>query len=75
MWVGVCLWCSCGGVSSVHSPLTVLGGGAIVDGGVAQRMVGGMVSEGVAVLLTPRRMLVSPVRVLASPLSFTLWPY
>ena len=32
--VGVCLWCSCGGVSSVRSPLTVVEGGAIVDGGV-----------------------------------------
>ena len=44
--VSVCLWCSCGGVSSVHSPLAVVEGGAIVDGGVAWRMVGGMVSEG-----------------------------
>lgn len=33
--VGVCLWCSCGGVSSVRSPLVVVEGGAIVDGGVA----------------------------------------
>lgn len=31
-------------------------------------VVGGMVSEGAAVLLTPRRMLVSPVCVLVSPL-------
>lgn len=36
VWVvSVCLWCSCGGVSSVHSPLVVVEGGAIVDGGVA----------------------------------------
>lgn len=42
-------------------------------GGLAD---GGWHDEGrVAVLLTPRRMLVSPVCVLASPLSFTLWPY
>lgn len=43
---GVCLCCSCGGVSSVCSPLTLVEGGAFVDGGVAWRMVGGMVSEG-----------------------------
>lgn len=44
--VSVCLWCSCGGVSSVRSPLVVVEGGAIVDGGVPSWMVGGMVSEG-----------------------------
>lgn len=33
----VCLWCSCGGVSSVCSPLVVVVGGGIVDGGVALR--------------------------------------
>lgn len=33
--VSVCLWCSCGGVSSVHPPPLVVVGGAIVDGGVA----------------------------------------
>lgn len=33
--VGVCLWCSCGGVSFVRSPLVVVVGGAIVDGGAA----------------------------------------
>ena len=32
--VGVCLCCSCGGVSSVRSPLVVVEGGAIVDGRV-----------------------------------------
>ena len=31
----VCLWCSCGGVSCVCSPLVVVVGGAVVDGGVA----------------------------------------
>lgn len=31
--VGVGVWCSCGGVSSVHSPLVVVVGGAVVDGG------------------------------------------
>ena len=40
LWCGyvrvcVCLWCSCGGVSSVCSPLAVVVGGAVVDGGVA----------------------------------------
>lgn len=35
VWVSVCLWCSCGGVSSVHHPLVVVVGGAIVDGGVS----------------------------------------
>lgn len=32
--VTVCLCCSCGGVSSVRSPLVVVDGGAIMDGGV-----------------------------------------
>ena len=68
VWVvGVCLWCSCGGVSSVHSPLTLVVGGAIVDGGVLSWMVGGMVSEGRLCCWYPRRMSVSPVCVLASP--------
>lgn len=31
--VSVSVCCSCGGVSSVHSPLVVVVGGAIVDGG------------------------------------------
>lgn len=36
VWVvSVCLWCSCGGVSSVCYPLVVMVGGAVVDGGVA----------------------------------------
>lgn len=36
VWVvSVCLCRSCGGVSSVHSPLVVVVGGAVVDGGVA----------------------------------------
>jgi len=30
-----CVWCSCGGVSSVRSPLVVVVGGAVVDGGAA----------------------------------------
>ena len=33
--VSVSACCSCGGVSSVCSPLAVVVGGAIVDGGVA----------------------------------------
>ena len=36
VWVvSVSLCCSCGGVSSVCSPLVVVEGGAIVNGGVA----------------------------------------
>lgn len=47
VWVvSVCLCCLCGGVFSVRSPLVVVEGGAIVDGGVPLWMVGGMVSEG-----------------------------
>lgn len=47
VWVvSVCLWCSCGGVSSVCSPLVVVVGGAIVEGRGAVVVVGGMVSEG-----------------------------
>lgn len=47
VWVvSISVWCSCGGVSSVRSPLTLVVGGAIVDGGVASWMVGGMMSEG-----------------------------
>lgn len=47
VWVvSVCLWCSCGGVSSVRSPLVVVVGGAVVDGGMLSWMVGGMVNEG-----------------------------
>lgn len=47
VWVvDVCLCCSCGGVSSVYSPLVVMVGGGVVDGGVPSWMVGGMVSEG-----------------------------
>ena len=39
--VSVCLWCSCGGVSSVCSPPHVGGWwGGMADGGVAWRMVG-----------------------------------
>lgn len=54
VWVvSVCVCCSCCGVSSVCSPLVVVVGGAIVDGGWHS---GGRA----AVLLTPRRMSVSP---------------
>lgn len=61
VWVvGVCLCCSCGGVSSVRSPLVVVVGGAIVDGGVLSWMVGGMVSEGRQCYWPPCRMSVSP---------------
>lgn len=43
--VSVC--CSCGGVSSAHSPpLVVVESGVIVDGGGGVMVVGGMVSEG-----------------------------
>lgn len=34
--VYVCLCCSCGGVSSDHSPLVVVVGGGVVDGGAAR---------------------------------------
>lgn len=52
VWVvSVCLWCSCGGVSSVHSPLTLVVGGAIVDGGVPLWMVGWHGGGRAAVLL------------------------
>lgn len=40
-----CVCCSCGGVSSVHPPLVVVVGGAIVDGGACV-VVGGVVMEG-----------------------------
>lgn len=52
--VSVCLCCSCGGVSSVRSPLTLVEGGAITVGGVAWWMVGGMVSEGRVCCWPPR---------------------
>ena len=45
VWVvSVCLCGSCGGVSSVHLPLVVVVGGAIVDGGGAV-VVGGWHGE------------------------------
>ena len=54
--VGVCLWCSCGGVSSVRSPPLV-----VVDGGVPSWMVGGMVSEGRLCCWCPRLVCGVPV--------------
>ena len=44
--VSVCVWCSCGGVSSDHSPLVVVVGGAVVDGGAWRVVVGGIAVEG-----------------------------
>ena len=44
--VSVSPCCPCGGVASARSPLTLVEGGAVVDGGVPSWMVGGMVSEG-----------------------------
>lgn len=44
--VGVCLWCLCGGVSSVRSPLVVDGGWGYRGWWGAVVVVGGMVSEG-----------------------------
>lgn len=68
VWVvSVFLRSLCGGVSSVCPPLVVVEGGAIVDGGAPSWMVGGMVREGRLCCRPPRRMLVSPVCVLASP--------
>lgn len=47
VWVvDVCLCCSCGGVSSVRSPLTVVVGGGIVDGGAYVVVVDGIVMGG-----------------------------
>lgn len=60
VWVGVCLWCSCGGVSSVRSPLTLVVGGAVVDGGAAWWMVGGMMKEGGSVAGLPVECWCSP---------------
>ena len=42
----VCLCCSCGGVSSVRSPLVVVVGGAIMRRAGSVGMVGGMMVEG-----------------------------
>lgn len=53
-WASVSVCCSCGGVSSVRSSLTVVEGGAIVDGGVCVVVVGGMVSEGRPCCWLPR---------------------
>ena len=49
--VGVCLWCSCGGVSSVHPPPHSVEGGAIVDGGVRVVVVGGVARKGGCVMV------------------------
>ena len=46
VWVSVCLWCSCGGVSSVRSPLTVVDGGVPLWWWGAVVVVGGIVKEG-----------------------------
>lgn len=70
VWVvSVCLCCSCGGVSSVRSPLVVVVGGAIVEGGGVRRMVGGMASEGRGDVL-----LASPSNV-GAPLVFAWWSH
>lgn len=42
----VCLWCLCGGVSLVRSPLMVVVGGAVVCGGACVVVVGGIALEG-----------------------------
>nr|DAR67714.1 MAG TPA: hypothetical protein [Caudoviricetes sp.] len=72
---GGCVWCSCGGVSSARSPPRRGGGWGRCGwwDGIADS---GWHGDGrAAVLLTPRRMSASPVCVLVSPLSFTLWTY
>ena len=47
VWVvGVCLCCSCGGVSSVCSPLVVVGGGCRCGWWVPLWVVGAVVGEG-----------------------------
>lgn len=80
VWVAcVCLCCLCGGVSSVRSPLTVVAGGAIVDGGVLSWMVGGMVREGRLCCWPPRLVRGGPVEcrcpplVCGVPLPFVQW--
>ena len=72
--VGVCLWCSCGGVSSVCSPLVVVEGGAVVDGGVRVVVVGGMVMEGRLCCCPPRLVLCPPLVYVGVPLLFVRWP-
>lgn len=68
VWVvSVCLWCSCGGVSSV-CPSPRRGGGWGRRGWWGAVVDGGWHGDGrAAVLLTPRRMLVSPVLCVVSP--------
>lgn len=78
--VSVCLWCSCGGVSSVHSPLVVVEGGAIVDGGACAVVVGGMVMEGrrcywlpVECWRPPSACWCPPCRLLCGPVEWREW--
>lgn len=56
-------------------PLVVVVGGGIVDGGACAVVVGGMVSEGRPCCRPPRLVRGVPVRMSASPLSFTLQLY
>ena len=61
VWVvSVCLWCSRGGVSSVCSPLTVVEGGAIVDGGWHGGWWGGGVTDSPSNVGVPVCVLLSP---------------
>jgi len=73
VWVVcVCLWCSCGGVSSDRSPLVVVVGGGYRGWWVAWRMVGGMVSEGRLCAGLPR--LVCSVPRLCVGVSLVVYP-
>ena len=74
VWVvNVCLWCSCGGVSFVCSPLTVVVGGAVVDGGVAWWMVGGMVGKGGSVIASPSVCWCPPCHLPCGPVEWREW--
>ena len=66
------VWCSCGGVSSVHLPLVVVVGGAFVCGGACVVVVGGMVSEGRLCCWPPRLRVGVPLTFVLAPLSCLL---
>ena len=70
VWVvSACPCCSCGGASSVRSPLALVVGGAVVDGGVPLWMVGGMVSEGRGDVL------LASLSNVGVPLAFAWWSH
>ena len=74
VWCGcVSVCCSCGGVSSACSPLVVVEGGAVVDGGVPLWMMGGMMGEGRWCCWPPRLCVVSPFRLRGGPIEWREW--